>query len=64
MLYSLGLYFKSNDFAKISRILEKTASRIVQELSERGLLTVLREGRGQISAIYMIAVIDIFDKGG
>ncbi len=57
--------FKSKDFANISRIPEKTAPRIVQELRERGLLTVLREGRGQISAIYMFAeLIDITEKGG
>lgn len=57
--------FKSKDFAKISRIPEKTAPRIVQELRKRGLLTVLREGRGQISAIYMFSeLIDITEKGG
>ncbi len=57
--------FKSKDFAKISGIPEKTAPRIVQELRERGLLTVLRGGRGQISAIYMFSeLIDITEKGG
>ncbi|MCX6677697.1 MAG: Fic family protein [Methanothrix sp.] len=57
--------FKSKDFAKISGIPEKTAPRIVQALRDRGILTVLREGRGQISAIYMFAeLIDITEKGG
>jgi len=56
--------FKSRDFAEISGIPGKTAPRIVQELKDRGLLTVLREGRGQISAIYMFAeLIDIAEKG-
>jgi Fic family protein len=56
--------FKSRDFAEISGIPGKTAPRIVQELKDRGLLTVLREGRGQISAIYMFAeLIDITEKG-
>ena len=54
--------FKSKDFAKISRIPEKTAPRIVQALRDRGILTVLREGRGQISAIYMFSeLIDIIE---
>jgi Fic family protein len=57
--------FKSKDFAKISGIPEKTAPRIVQALRDRGLLTVLREGRGQISAIYMFSeLIDITEKEG
>jgi Fic family protein len=57
--------FKSTDFAKISGIPEKTAPRIVQALRDRGLLTVLREGRGQISAIYMFSeLIDITEKEG
>ena len=56
--------FKSKDFAKISRIPEKTAPRIVQALRDRGILTVLREGRGQISAIYMFSeLIDITETG-
>jgi len=56
--------FKSRDFAEISGIPGKTAPRIVQELRDRGILTVLREGRGQISAIYIFSeLIDITEKG-
>jgi Fic family protein len=56
--------FKSRDFAEISGIPGKTAPRVVQELKDRGLPTVLREGRGQISAIYMFAeLIDITEEG-
>jgi Fic family protein len=45
--------FRSKDFAKSSRIPERTAPRIVQELKESGVLSVMRKGVGRTSAIYV-----------
>ncbi|NYT08579.1 MAG: Fic family protein [Methanosarcinales archaeon] len=55
--------FKSKDFSRISRIPEKTTPRIVHELKEKEILIVIREGRGQTSAIYMFPeLIDITER--
>jgi len=55
--------FKSKDFSRISGIPERTAPRIVQTLKESGLLSVIRKGRGQTSAIYMFSeLIDITER--
>jgi Fic family protein len=55
--------FKSKDFSRISGIPERTAPRIVQTLKESGLLSVIRKGRGQTSAIYMFSeLIEITER--
>jgi len=44
--------FKSKDFARISKIPGRIAPRIVKYLEKSGLRSIIREGGGQIPAIY------------